>query len=82
TLGSLGGALAEGCPGSWYLQPDDCICMNSTNGALLKVQTLISCRSLGYKTYDGICAVDHDNRQAFKDVCKGLDQESVIGHCR
>src|SRR5689334_6744103 len=30
-LGFLGGAMAQQqCPGSWYLQPDDCICMNST----------------------------------------------------
>jgi hypothetical protein len=107
TLGFLGGALAQQqCPGSWYLQPDDCICMRSTDGALLKDQTFICCRQLGYKTYDNvsvqprhiartinellannlglwqICAVDRNMRQTFKDCCKGLKQESVIGHCR
>jgi hypothetical protein len=29
-----------------------------------------------------ICAVDRNMRQTFKDCCKGLKQESVIGHCR
>ncbi|KAG7293925.1 hypothetical protein NEMBOFW57_003985 [Staphylotrichum longicolle] len=82
TLGFLGGAIAQQCPGSWYLEPDDCICMNSRDGSLLKTQTLGCCKSLGYKTYDNICAVDRTKRQAFKDCCKNLDQESVIGHCR
>ncbi|KAL2151219.1 hypothetical protein VTH82DRAFT_6317 [Thermothelomyces myriococcoides] len=81
--GLLWGALAQGqCPGSWYLQGDDCICMRSTDGILLKDQTQLCCKILGYKTYDNICAVDHDKRQTFKDCCKGLKQESVIGHCR
>jgi hypothetical protein len=102
TLGFLGTAIAQQCPGSWYLEPDDCICMNSRDGSLLKTQTLGCCKSMGYKTYDNvsvphqgraatpadeygtpqICAVDHNKRQAFKDCCKGLNQESVIGHCR
>ncbi|KAK4032922.1 hypothetical protein C8A01DRAFT_40635 [Parachaetomium inaequale] len=83
TLGFLGGAIAaEQCPGSWHLEPDDCICMNSKEGYLLKTQTLGCCKSMGYKTYDNICAVDHNKRQKFKDCCKDLDQESVIGHCR
>ncbi|KAL2268430.1 hypothetical protein VTJ83DRAFT_3276 [Remersonia thermophila] len=82
TLGLLGGALAQQCPGGWYLQPDDCICMNSRDGQLLKDQTLHCCRVMGYKTYNNICAVDRDKRQAYKDCCKGLRQESVIGHCR
>ncbi|KAK4227300.1 hypothetical protein QBC38DRAFT_364569 [Podospora fimiseda] len=84
-LGFLGtGALAQQqCAGSvWYLEPDDCICMNSRNGTLLKTQTLGCCKSLGYKTYDNICAVDRNMRQTFKDCCKDLKQESVIGHCR
>jgi hypothetical protein len=32
--------------------------------------------------YAQICAVDRNKRQAFKDCCKDLKQESVIGHCR
>ncbi|KAK4244704.1 hypothetical protein C7999DRAFT_43669 [Corynascus novoguineensis] len=83
TLGLFGGVFAaEQCPGSWYLNGDDCICMRSTDGALLKSQTLGCCIAMGYKTYDNICAVDHNKRQTFKDCCKGLKQESVIGHCR
>ncbi|KAK3902647.1 hypothetical protein C8A05DRAFT_43983 [Staphylotrichum tortipilum] len=81
-LGFLGGAVAQQCQGSWYLEPDDCICMNSRDGTLLKSQTSGCCKSLGYKTYSSICAVDHDARQTFKDCCKDLNQESVIGHCR
>ena len=55
TLNFLGGAIAaEQCPGSWYLEPDDCICMNSREGYLLKTQTLGCCKSMGYKTYDNV----------------------------
>ncbi|KAK4236667.1 hypothetical protein C8A03DRAFT_16719 [Achaetomium macrosporum] len=82
SLGFLGGALAQQCPGSWYLEPDDCICMNSRDGSLLKTQTSGCCKALGYKTYNNICAVDRDKRQDFKDCCKDLKQESVVGHCR
>lgn len=102
TFGLLGGAIGQQCPGSWNLEPDDCICMNSRDGTLLKTQTLGCCKSLRYKTYNNvsaasstrtdqyrllteypqICAVDHDKRQTFKDCCKDLNQESVIGHCR
>jgi hypothetical protein len=57
TLGFLGGAIAQQCPGSWYLEPDDCICMNSRDGSLLKTQTLGCCKSLGYKTYDNVSAL-------------------------
>lgn len=53
-LGILEGALAQRCPGSWYLEPDDCICMRSTDGALLKTQTKGCCSSMGYKTYDDV----------------------------
>ncbi|KAH6623427.1 hypothetical protein F5144DRAFT_583198 [Chaetomium tenue] len=55
SLGFVGGVIAaEQCPGSWYLEPDDCICMNSREGYLLKDQTLGCCRSMGYKTYDNV----------------------------
>ncbi|KAK0712848.1 hypothetical protein B0T26DRAFT_602592, partial [Lasiosphaeria miniovina] len=78
-----GGVLAQSaCQTDWYLGPDDCICMNSTNGALLVTQTFRCCRSTGYKTAQSICGVDRDNRQDFKDCCKDLNQKSVIGHCR
>ncbi|KAK1752959.1 hypothetical protein QBC47DRAFT_50113 [Echria macrotheca] len=79
SLGLSSGALAA-C--DWYLQPDDCICMNSTNGALLKSQTATVCRFMGYRTASSICGVDREARQEFKDNCKGLNQENVIGHCR
>ncbi|KAL2174795.1 uncharacterized protein P884DRAFT_207972 [Thermothelomyces heterothallicus CBS 202.75] len=53
--GIFWGALAqEQCPGSLYLQGDDRICMRSTDGVLLKAQTLQCCRALGYKTYDNV----------------------------
>ncbi|KAK4166822.1 hypothetical protein QBC43DRAFT_10607 [Cladorrhinum sp. PSN259] len=82
-LGFFGtSALAQQCPGGWNLEADDCICMSSRNGTLLRTQTLGCCRTLGYKTYDNICAVDRNARQDFKDCCKDLKQESVIGHCR
>ena len=57
TLGFLGGAIAgEQCPGSWYLEPDYCICMNSREGYLLQSQTLGCCRWMGYKTYNNVSA--------------------------
>ena len=55
-LGLLGGAMAQQCPGSWYLEQDDCICMLSTDGSLLKTQTLGCCKSMGYKTYSNVSA--------------------------
>lgn len=70
-LGFLGaGVLAQTqCAGSvWYLEPDDCICMNSRNGTLLKTQTLGCCRSLGYKTYDNVSSVHTDMMVSRKDV--------------
>jgi hypothetical protein len=57
TLGLVGGALAQQCPGSWYLQPDDCICMNSRDGQLLKDQTFHCCKQLGYKTYSNVSSI-------------------------
>ncbi|KAK0625520.1 hypothetical protein B0T17DRAFT_608408 [Bombardia bombarda] len=74
------GAYAQIC--EWYLGPSDCICMNSADGSLLRTQTTNCCKSTGYKTANNICGVDKDNRQRFKDCCKDLNQESVIGHCR
>jgi hypothetical protein len=54
-LGLVTGAVAQQCPGSWYLESDDCICINSRDGQLLKSQTLGCCRQLGYRTYDNVC---------------------------
>ncbi|KAK1830109.1 hypothetical protein QBC39DRAFT_285918 [Podospora conica] len=79
-LGLAGQAYAQTC--GWFLNPDDCICMMSTTGGLLKDQTSYCCRAMGYKMTSNICGVDRINRQGFKDCCKGLNQESVIGHCR
>ncbi|KAK3937212.1 hypothetical protein QBC46DRAFT_366374 [Diplogelasinospora grovesii] len=71
---------ATGC--GWTLDTNDCICMNSVDGSLMKVETSACCKSMGYKTANSICGVDKDNRQNFKDCCKDLEEESVIGHCR
>ncbi|KAI3322653.1 hypothetical protein HD806DRAFT_110085 [Xylariaceae sp. AK1471] len=66
----------------WALVPDDCICMNSVNGAIMKDPTATCCTNMGLKTFNLKCHVDHDFRQTFKDCCKWLAIESVIGHCR
>ncbi|KAK7914034.1 hypothetical protein PG985_011737 [Apiospora marii] len=66
----------------WHLEGDDCICMNSQNGALLQSQTNICCNNMGLATKNAICSVAHDNRDTFKQCCKWLNQPSVIGHCR
>jgi hypothetical protein len=63
SFGLLGTAVAQQCPGSWYLEPDDCICMNSRDGSLLKTQTLGCCKSMGYKTYDNVSALVHPGQQ-------------------
>ncbi|KAK4445524.1 hypothetical protein QBC34DRAFT_441551 [Podospora aff. communis PSN243] len=82
-LGFTTGALAQCRPGlNWYLEPNDCICMLSTTGELLTQQTNSICAQMRYRTIDGVCMVDKDMRQEFKDRCKALKQESVIGHCR
>jgi len=77
-------ALAADCrPGvQWSLEPNDCICMRSSTGELLSQQTNSICASMKYRTFEGVCMVDKDMRQEFKDRCKALNQESVIGHCR
>ncbi|AEO59841.1 hypothetical protein MYCTH_2308420 [Thermothelomyces thermophilus ATCC 42464] len=78
--GILWGALAqEQCPGSWYLQGDDCICIRSTDGFLLKAQTLQCCMALGYKTYDNMRTSSPDHRSdsltwVFSDLCRGPQQ--------
>ena len=51
-----GGALAAGAC-SWFLEADDCICMNSTNGELLKKQTATICKSMGYQLWGDVCHV-------------------------
>ncbi|EAA28798.1 hypothetical protein GE21DRAFT_9688 [Neurospora crassa] len=43
-----GAVVAQVC--EWYLNPDDCICMLSTDGSLLRSQTAFCCKKLGYKT--------------------------------
>ncbi|CAK7203023.1 hypothetical protein SEUCBS139899_005752 [Sporothrix eucalyptigena] len=69
----------------WQLEPNDCICMNSTNGVLLTDATSVCCRDMGRKvgSESNICNVeDEDRRQTFKDCCKWLKETSLIGHCR
>ncbi|KAK5657456.1 hypothetical protein OQA88_3028 [Cercophora sp. LCS_1] len=50
-LGFTSGAFAA-C--GWILAPDDCICMNSTDGSLLKKQTSDCCWSMGYRTAQNV----------------------------
>ncbi|OAA62815.1 hypothetical protein SPI_04355 [Niveomyces insectorum RCEF 264] len=38
----------------WYLEPNDCICMNSTNGGLLPDETSACCRNEGMTTVDSV----------------------------
>ncbi|CAK7236933.1 hypothetical protein SBRCBS47491_009805 [Sporothrix bragantina] len=77
------GTVQASC--GWQLEPNDCICMNSTNGALLADETGVCCRDMGQKAgkTSHICNVDdEDKRQTFKDCCKWLKETSLIGHCR
>lgn len=65
-LGFLsGGALAAGAC-SWYLEADDCICMNSTNGELLRKQTATICKSMGYQLW-GDVRISHCSLAALED---------------
>ncbi|KAI1174454.1 hypothetical protein F4777DRAFT_599600 [Nemania sp. FL0916] len=67
---------------TWSLAPDDCICMNSMNGAIMVDPTATCCTDMGLKTSNLKCNVNHDFRQTFKDCCKWLNIEHCIGHCR
>lgn len=53
-LGLAGQAYAQTC--GWFLNPDDCICMMSTTGGLLKEQTSYCCRAMGYKMTSNVRA--------------------------
>jgi len=53
-LGLSGQACAQTC--GWFLNPDDCICMMSTTGGLLKDQTSYCCRAMGYKMSSNVRA--------------------------
>jgi len=53
-LGLAKGGLSAACRGGWLLEPDDCICMNSTNGDLLEWQTQSICNAMGYRTADKV----------------------------
>ncbi|KAI0865033.1 hypothetical protein F4860DRAFT_462118 [Xylaria cubensis] len=66
----------------WSLEPDDCICMNSMNGSIMKDPTATCCTDMGLKTSNLKCNVNRDFRQTFKDCCKWLEIEHCIGHCR
>ena len=52
-LGLAGQAYAQTC--GWFLDPNDCICMMSTTGGLLKDQTGYCCRAMGYKMSSNVC---------------------------
>ncbi|KAI8629617.1 hypothetical protein F5Y19DRAFT_475070 [Xylariaceae sp. FL1651] len=96
---------------TWSLAPNDCICMNSVNGAIsaskvvnnrlcIEVITLrrngfnkhryrivpdptaTCCTDMGLKAANLKCSVSEDTRQTFKDCCKWLAIEHVVGHCR
>ncbi|KAH8899167.1 hypothetical protein GQ53DRAFT_836249 [Thozetella sp. PMI_491] len=73
------GALAS-C--GWYLNANDCICMNSVDGHLMADETSFCCQQMGLRASNNKCAVDEDTRQIYKDCCKWLQETSVIGHCR
>ncbi|KAL8341647.1 hypothetical protein RB601_005455 [Gaeumannomyces tritici] len=76
------GANAQGC--GWYLNGNDCLCMNSATGAGWTEWTNYCCNAMGRKAggFGPVCNVDQRNRQTFKDCCKFQDRESLIGHCR
>lgn len=38
----------------WHLNGDDCICMNSQNGALLQAQTNTCCNNMGLTTKNAV----------------------------
>ncbi|KAK8121872.1 hypothetical protein PG984_010542 [Apiospora sp. TS-2023a] len=38
----------------WHLNGDDCICMNSQNGALLQAQTNTCCTNMGLNTKNAV----------------------------
>ncbi|KAK4217451.1 hypothetical protein QBC37DRAFT_414545 [Rhypophila decipiens] len=50
-LGLFSGVQAR-C--EWYLEANDCICMNSTDGSLARTQTVTCCKATGYKTTDNV----------------------------
>lgn len=54
---------------SWHLNGDDCICMSSQNGALLKDQTATCCTAMGLKTKD---LVSGGLRYGLTNDCLGL----------
>ncbi|KAI0020744.1 hypothetical protein F4780DRAFT_344984 [Xylariomycetidae sp. FL0641] len=66
----------------WNLEGDDCICMNSVNGAIMVGPTGTCCTDMGLGVKNLKCHVGHDDRDAFKECCKWLNIESCIGHCR
>ena len=96
-IGLLGSTLAQQCPGSWYLEGNDCICMKSTDGSLLKSQTQGCCKSMGYKTYDNVrtqlgigssqrgaltrCMADLRSGYGEPPKIQGLLQELEPGEC-
>ena len=55
-LGFSSGVLAAPCRtgAAWYLEPNDCICMNSTDGAILEKQTATICAAMKYRTADNV----------------------------
>ena len=57
------GTAAQVC--EWYLNPDDCICMLSTDGSLLRSQTSACCKKLGYKTMNSVRTYSLPNLHAF-----------------
>ena len=52
----LGLVLVQGIQADcgWYLETNDCICMNSRDGSLLRQQTATCCRDMGLKTTDSV----------------------------
>lgn len=68
-LGLAGHAYAQTC--GWFLNPDDCICMMSTTGGLLKEQTSYCCRAMGYKMTSNVRTMGSPARLVCGQICGG-----------
>ena len=77
---AAGSALAQVC--EWYLNPDDCICMQSTDGSLLRTQTASCCKSLGYKTTNSVRFFPLGLYTSNISRCSVLDLCRIALHCR
>ncbi len=49
-------AMCQGVAGScgWYLNPNDCICMNSVDGRVMAAETTGCCKEMGLKAANNV----------------------------